>query len=714
MTRTQIPRLPRNTPMPDCGLDPLDRNSLEIDLAVAQALRPDPPLHVLDWTKQHRIFPDDGPQPGRFRPETAPYANEPMQACDPDNGVEEICIIKCAQSSGSVIAESFIAAVGAEVGGPGMIVHPTVKAAQDWAEEKFEAMVQAMPRLHTAGQGGVIPRQARELGGSKRDRIRFRERGWFKLAGSNSAASLRQSSIRWGVEDDLDGFAADADGEGDPEKLFDQRLKTFRKQGTAKRLKVSTPLIKGASRIERAYRRSDQRRFYMACREASCGALVDWDWDDVQGVEEGETPFLACPECGTVHEDRHKRDMAAAGLWIPTAPTRTDDDEGEPAKPPKAIRPEDVAHWRNRDMGARARRRGYWITGVMNVFSSLASLAEAWRAAKGDPDAEKVFANTELGHPYAVTTKTPDWDKLWARRDESWRRGDGHPGALVFILSVDVQRDGLFWRINGYARGEQQFSLDFDFLAGETAEPNKGAWIGLRKIADEGAPLPGGARFPLDGIVVDANYNTEAAKEFVRRHPAAIAINGAAGWGKPIIYRIEETDTRKSGRKVRFNGLKIWHVGTFTVKNMLITRYLNTVAGASEDELPKGYQHWPGDADEDFFKQLTSEYVAERKKRGSETVIKEWAQRGPNHYFDCDVYALAMLEHLRMRDGKRGHWTEDDWARRETEIAHVAGASQADLFMPAAKADQPAERRSADGMGPLTALQRLGRLNKGG
>ncbi|MGP1276012.1 MAG: terminase gpA endonuclease subunit [Caulobacterales bacterium] len=693
--------------MPDGSVFARDvrRNGLALELAAIDALRPDPPVNLLNWTIAHRIFPDDSPQPGAYRPETAPYLNEVLEACSPEGEAEEITVIKCAQSGGSVVAESFIAAVGSEVGGAGMIVHPTVKAAKDWNEEKFEPMAASTPRLSTDGPGGVIPRQAREMGGSKGDRIRFRDRGFFKLAGSNSAASLRQSSIRFIVLDDLDAFAADADGEGDPERLAFQRSKTFRKQGTARTVKVSTPLIAGASRIQRNYERSDMRRYYLRC--LGCAALVDWDWEDMQGVEDApDNPWVACPSCGEIHHQPQRRAMIADGMWIPTAALPAPD--GQPVKPPKAIEPGDVDHWRNRDMGALKRRRGYWITGFINVFTSWSALARGWLDAKGDPDAEKVFLNTDVGHAYAVNTKTPEWESLAARKSAEFRRGEGHAGALVFILSVDVQRDGLYWRINGYARGVQQFSLDWDFLPGETAIANKGAWLGLRKIADGGAPLAGGGRWPFDGIVVDTNYNTDAAKDFVARYPNAIGINGAAGWGKPVIYRVEETALKQSGKKKRFGGQKVWHVGTFTVKNTLIASYRNTVAGPDETGLPTGYQHWPYDADDDFFKQLTSEYVDESKNRHGR-ITKEWKARGANHYFDCDVYAYAMLVHLRMRDGSRGHWEEADWAEREAALA-AAGVDQTDLFA-SRQTTRPSERRSPESV--EDALRKMARNNRG-
>ena len=692
--------------------DPVEDNAQAITRRCIEALRPPAPLDVLDWTETHRRFPEGSPLKGKFRRETAPYLDAIFQACNPDNGVELVVVPKCAQSGGSVVAESFIGAVGSEVGEPGMVVHPTIEAAKKWARKKFEGMAKATTRLKGAAIGAYMLRTAREVGGSKADLLKFRGRSEFVLVGANSEAGFRQDTICWVVEDDLDGFPEevtkqDGTAGGDPETLADQRQKTYKKQGRSKRIKISTPLLKRSSRVVRAYEKTVKNRFYMACREETCQAKVDWDWEDLQGKEKGDdgadAPYLTCPCCGTVHEDKHKRAMIAGGVWVPTA-ARFEGDE----TPPKAILPDDLPQWLNRDMGRLAASQGFWITGIMNVFSTFLGLVEAYRDALGDEARLKAFYNTELGRPYEVVTETPDWEKLSAVRTVDFHRGQGHPGALVFVLTVDVQRDGLYFRIIGYGLNQCQFTLDWGFLAGKTEDAGEGAWEALTKIARRGAPLPGGAYFDFDGIAVDTKFHTDAAKAFVKATPKTIAINGASGWRMPIIYRAEQVELRKSGAKKRFAGMKIWHVGTYDIKKILVARYNDTIKGPSETgQLPRGFQVWPAEADEDFFRQITSEAVREKVNKQTGRSSFDWVQLvKDNHYFDLDVYGLALLEYLRMRHGIPGHWDDDDFARRAELLAELTREAQGDLFVPRAKAEAKADTTTQSRWARLGALGR--------
>ncbi|EBA10260.1 Bacteriophage tail assembly protein [Sagittula stellata E-37] len=64
-------------------------------------------------------------------------------------------------------------------------------------------------------------------------------------------------------------YPVSADEEGDPVTLAEARSLTFAHR--RKVLLVSTPTIRGLSRIEREYEASDQRRFFVPCPH--CGAM---------------------------------------------------------------------------------------------------------------------------------------------------------------------------------------------------------------------------------------------------------------------------------------------------------------------------------------------------------------------------------------------------------------------------------------------------------
>jgi len=89
------------------------------------------------------------------------------------------------------------------------------------------------------------------------------------LTGANSATGLRSMPARYVFLDEVDAYPGDVDGEGDPIALAEARTATF---GHRKKLfLVSTPTIKGLSRIEREYEASDQRRYFVPCPH--CGVM---------------------------------------------------------------------------------------------------------------------------------------------------------------------------------------------------------------------------------------------------------------------------------------------------------------------------------------------------------------------------------------------------------------------------------------------------------
>jgi len=699
-------------------------NARDIERAFLAGLAPAPPLDIPVWAEEHIKFPEGSPCEGEFRLTTAPYIEEILRAAEPDSGVTDISVPKCVQSSGTTAADIILAARLTTATIPAMVVHPTVGQFQEWAESKFWKMARASSVLDPEPEddeppGALLAQTGRTEGGSTRKKIKWKRGSTILGAGAESPATLRQHTIRLLIRDDIDGWSLDAGGEGDPLALSEGRLTTYREMLLALAVNISTPLVLRGSRVLSLYGQSDQGRYYMGCTD--CGARTDFDWEDVQ--RNPVPPYechVVCPVCGVRHYSANKRKMiakASGAGWIATR-------ERDGVKPPKTIKDDtEWERWRTRDMGPWAAHRGFWITGMISRFLNWDRIAREEDAAAGDPKAEMVFQNNYLGRGYDVKTLTPDWEVLAARaRNTGFRRGVPVWGPLVFTLSVDVQRDGLYFLAKGYNANEEAWYLDYGFIAGETAEPGTGAWTGLTNIAERGVALPGGAVRDFDIEVVDSNYNTDAAKAWVRvRGARAIAINGEAGWGKPIIYRATESDLKASGKRRRYGGVKIWHVGTYPAKAVLVARYAKTLEATDETGPPRGFCWFPEDAEEAFFRQLTAEYVHEETLKSTGLTRSTWKARGDNHWFDCDVYSLAGLDKLGARAGKRGSWSDDDWAIRERDIraAIEAAGGQPDLFdigraIPP-KPDTPGEPRShaGDSQSRLpAALARQARLGR--
>lgn len=648
----------------------LSANGCVVYRGAAAGIRPDPQEQVSVWAEKYRIVPDTGAIPGRWRNETAPELIEIMDACSPEHPCEQVVNMKPSQSGGSAVAENWLGYVMHRTPGPSMYVGPTVKAAKDWYQEKLGPTIAATPVLSPAEGGVVAPQKSRSGEGTTSERIRFKG-GFLNLAGANSAATLRQHSIRFMVRDDRSAWTDNADGEGDPKDLSDARLKTYRVFGLSKVLDVSSPKFEGED-IHAEYQRSDMRRYYMACK--GCGALTDWDFEDL--VHNEAPPYrahLVCPTCGQQHFDADKPEMkspANGACWIPTAP----DANGE--VPPKTIPAGEIDAWRYRDTG-RNTVVGFAMTGVMNTFERWDNLLARQEAAGDDPVKIQPFQNSDLGRPYKPKTDVPDWETLSARREGDWQRGTAPAGVLYVTLTVDVQGDGLYWAYKGWGPNKQEWHLDYGFLPGTTDAALEGAWPKLDIIADRGVMF-GGVRIAPDMIGVDSGYNAEAVYAWVRRRHNAIALKGVDGWSKLPIFRAETPEIRKSGLsagKARKYGMRVWMVGTWGIKAALMV-YLGREAKEGESGFPTGYQHFPANAEQLYFEHLTSEYVATVDKNGEKR--REWKKRGPNHWLDCTVYAWALTHYVGL-----WAWDESRWEQRALELAELMSEPSADLFQTA-------------------------------
>jgi len=648
----------------------LKRNALGAFRAASSGIRPDPHELLSDWSARYRIVPDMGALPGPWRNEVAPYLCEPMDALSPDDPCEQVVIIKPAQSGGSAVAENWLGFVMHRTPGPAMYIGPTVKAAKDWYQEKLGPTIAATPVLSPAKGGVVAPSKSRSGEGSTSERIRFKG-GFLLLAGANSAATLRQHSIRFMVRDDRSAWTDNADGEGDPKALSDQRLKTYRVFGLAKVLDVSSPKLAGSD-IDGEYAKSDQRRYYVACK--ACRALSDLDWEDVE--KNPEPPFrcrVKCPACGAEHTEGDKRDMLAAAngaTWIPTAP----DANGE--VPPKTITPEDAATWRARETGRFV--KGYAITGFISAFERWEQIAAEEKAAGDDPELLQPFQNAVLGRAYEVKGDGPQWELLAARKEAEWQRGQAPAGVLYVTLTADVQSDGIYFAFLGWGPNKQCWHLDYGFLPGETDGPLEGAWPKLDVLAERGVAFAGTRVLP-DLIGVDSGYNVDAVYSWVKRRHNALALKGVEGWSKLPIFRAETPEVKKVGKsagRARRYSLRVWLVGTYGIKAALMV-YLARLPKEGGAALPTGYQHFPANAEEDYFRQLVSEYV--HVETGRDGPKRVWLKRGPNHWLDCTVYGWALSHYVGLWS-----WSEARWEARARDLAALTKIDQADLFQPAA------------------------------
>jgi phage terminase large subunit GpA-like protein len=669
----------------------LNANTAKLDRSFASGLRPPPQMNVSTWAERFRRFSDDDPIPGPWRHSTAPELVEIMDALSPHDPCEEVPIIKCAQSGGSASAENWIGFISDLAPGPMLFVQATLQAALAWAAEKFWPMVENTPRLNPERGGTIRALGTPDGDGSTKGKIRFsRSNGFVLLAGASSAASLRQRTVRYAVEDDLDQFPDDLDGQGSPEVMVDQRLKVWRRQGLSKRLKISTPTIKGTSKIGRAYNGSDRRRYHLKC--PACGSRFVPEWGDIVWPSgKPEEAHLIPPCCGFDRiEHWQKASMKLPDGWL------SDEIDGE--KLPRQMSEAEF-------QAARARmpastKRGFHLTGIISAFQTWADMAVSFLSAQGDLNKLKGWTNLIHGFEFELRGGTPDYEKLRDLREQGWGARQPEPmphGPMVTTIGVDVQGDGLYLEKVGWAENAETWVMDARFLPGPTDVKGEGAWRDLDVYCRRRIVYPGGREFPVDQICVDAGYNTEAAEAFCRSHPNRLAVFGRAGWNRPILGRGEnlryEQQGKRAGQASKRAEDKAFIVGTFGVKLSWYGWLRSTLKAAAEEMIggvptaPRGRTHFSQDLPDEYFEQVTAETIITETVGGEPRRVWKPLAGRPNHWLDCHVYNVAAHEKLLLDT-----LTDADWARLRIERLSSKDPGQPGLFdapMKAAPAPEP-------------------------
>jgi phage terminase large subunit GpA-like protein len=677
----------------------LRRNALRLSKAMAGGLRPPPRLRVSAWAARFRRFPDDAPLPGAWQNQTAPELVEIMDAMSAHDPCEEGALMKCAQSGGSASAENMLGYVSDLHPGPVLFVQATFQAALDWAAEKFWPMVEATPRLDPA-RGGTIRAQGLANGdGSTTKKILFsRSGGYILLAGANSSAGLRQRTVRYAVEDDLDEWPNDLDGQGAPEGMVDARLRVWKSRGLSKRLKISTPRIRGSSKIGNAYRAGDPRRFYLKCPE--CGSRFAPEWADVQWPEgEPERAHLVAPCCGVEIEHWRKPTMKLSDGWLSL---RIGDEV-----PARVLDEHAFQVWRARM--PQSVKRGWHLPGIISSFLSWGEMATDFVAAQGDVNKLKTWTNLVKGEEFEIKGDTPDYEALKALREQEWGAGQMPAGPIATTLGVDVQGDGLYLELVGWAQRQESWQLDARFIPGATDVAGEGAWKELDAYSKRGVTFPGGKTLPIDQECVDAGYNTAAAEAYCGKRPNRLAVFGRAGWSLPVLGRGVALRYEAQGRRtgaaskrmedkahiVGINGVKLSWYGFLKASLAAVTEAVEQ-GGAMVK--PVGFVHLGRDTPEDWYEQTTAETIIVKMVKGFPD--RRWATMPgrENHYLDCRVYNFAAAAKLMLET-----LSDAEWSRLMAERYAPKDERQAQLFAgpllapPAAAIKEPTPAQEGEG-----------------
>ena len=282
-------------------------NAIEecVDQVIA-ALEPPPKLTVSEWADlNRRLSSEASAEAGDWRTDRAPYQRALLDALTPNSPWERVVFMSSSQVGKTECLNSFVGYIIDRDPGPVLVVQPRVEDGEAWSKDRLAPMLRDTPCLH----GKVADVRSRDANNRVLHK-RF-QGGSITIAGANSPAGLAMRPIRYVLLDEVDRYPPSAGTEGDPVSLAVKRSTTW---WNRKILLVSTPTVKGASRIESWWLRSNQQSYWVPCPE--CGAHQVLVWPSVEWPQgQPEDAKYRCAHCAALIPSHRKAWMLARGEW---------------------------------------------------------------------------------------------------------------------------------------------------------------------------------------------------------------------------------------------------------------------------------------------------------------------------------------------------------------------------------------------------------------
>ena len=639
-------------------------------------LEPPKPSNPLIWSETYRILSreETNDYAGAYDLENTPALRGILAECDPTRN-RRVVVQKSAQLG-------YTAGIVCNVLGyhvhwepcVQVVMFPREKSAKDFDAEKFSPMVRA-----TAQLAKRIRLKSRSDGNSATRK--HYPGGLIKFVASNSPSDVKSTSAKIRIVEEPDDTNKDVKGQGNSIALLRERGKTIR---NSFELIGGSPTAKGASEIEKEMKTTDQRYFMATCHHCDERHAVEWahvvipgmnltaeelsapdidaHWPirEVYGRARHEDAFYVCPHCG--------------GLW-------TDDERIANIRAAARIAP--YYGW---EPTSDSPDPGFYANELLSVFdgSRVPILAEKFLRAQhlldhGDPTEMVAFWNSTRGMCWEYSGELPEEEEL-RKRAEKYAEWTVPAGALVPLLTVDVQHDRLAITCWVIGRGEEKWITYWGEVYGQTVVSHQGAWIELEQLLQKSVTAAGGVELRIAACGIDCSdgQTSDAAYAFVRKHDRqsrpVLALKGAAdAEGRIEIWTPPKAiDPNRKATKASKFGVQIHMVGTAKAKDLI----LGWAQEGGQIRLAgngAGRMHWYEGIRDDFYEQMLSEIKIPSRTNPRRRTWKARTDRR-NEALDCTVYAVYLSRHLRLHLRRPGQWDLDETRLRQRSLIEAEPA----------------------------------------
>ena len=593
------------------------------------------------WAEANRYLPPSvTPLPGYYRYDVSPPLREIVDCMDVNSPVREVSVMKGAQIGATVgILENTIGyLIDVVKSAPCMMM----TADQQLAQLRLESYI--VPMILQSGLSAHIQSNdtlGRVKSGATKARIEWTGGGFLMPVGALSAAKLRSVSIKYLLEDEIDAFPQTVGKDGDPAKLAEARTKAY--HNVRKILRLSTPLLKGTSRIEREFLRGDQRRYWVPCKRCNAFQVLEfqgrdlktghtwgltWETDEYNNIQAGSVQYK-CRFCGHLHSNADKSIIIPDGQWRPSA---------RPASP-------DIRSYHLSAMYAPANMypwdaiAGDWLQ-CWDIHHDRVKNVELLQE----------FYNNNLGRSFVNLGDGIQFSVLSQHRRHCYKFGElpnNHAvkycesPILVVTCAVDVHKTFLAVGVFGWTRNKRAYLIEYLKFEGDCEQlENPQTWGKLSElIEDKEYTADDGKRYRIALTLVDAGWSYQLVCEFCEQYAAAVY---------PIVGREFKT-ANLANKEFKSMTTTLGTLGYVVNVDRYKDKYAASLKRKWRGDCVQspGHMNLPSDINDRQLKEYTVE--SKRPKTHKETgkvLGYEWFRPGGsrNELWDLTVYNSAALD----------------------------------------------------------------------
>jgi len=621
------------------------------------------------WAEENRQLPASvTPQPGYFSYRVTPFLREIVDCLSVDSPIREVVAMKGVQTGFTTgVLENALGYVIDHVrDAPVMLLTADAELAKLRLDQHIIPMLQhsGLEHLIRSGDEGN-PRKT----GKTTQKIEWVGGGYLIPFGAQNANKLRSIPIRFLFRDEIDGYPDVIGKDGDPIKLSMDRTASY--EFTRKILDISTPLVKGQSKIEARFLAGDQRYYFVRCLKCGApqrlrfkrthpetGEVTGIVWETDGGRLVPDSVRYLCKECGHPHRNEDKTHL---------------------------LSPDHGAEWRPTAVPQHPYIRSYHLSalyspvGMQSWAACVAKWLDAWDVEQNHPRDNaslQVFYNNVLGEPFELRGERVKFSSVSSHKRACYSFGkipnrwaEQYCGGSVLLLTcaVDVHADNLSVAVFGWCRDRRALLVEYLRLDGDTEQlDTPETWGRLRELLGKRTwEADDGKRYGIIIALIDSGYRAEQVYRFCAEYPND-HVYPTKGREAPT----KSATAREFSEFVPVPGQRGYHVVVDFYKDRWSAALRRQWDGISTQPTP--FFNAPVDATDKQLKELTVEVKRERIEASTKKRIGwEWHRPSgaANELWDCLIYSDAALDIVAAGYSKELDFEFTNWAAFYSDAA---------------------------------------------